>query len=259
MFSSKAYSGYVTHERHKPKSHKLKYRVFYFLLDLDELTFLGKKLLLFSHNKFSPFSFYDSDHGSRDGRSLKNWVIQRLKDTGLDDGDYSIMVLCLPRMLGYVFNPISVYFCFDGFENLIAILYEVSNTFGESHTYVVPIKDGQSVVYRHSFKKKFYVSPFVAMDCTYHMTTRIPSNKISISIVESDENGKLLTATFAGKEHLLTDQWLFSAFFRYPMMTFKVIAGIYWEAFNLWRKRVPVFNHSPVSYTHLTLPTIYSE
>ena len=253
MSKSMAYSGFVSHLRHRPKKHLLKYRVFYLLLNLGELEKLDSKLKLFSYNRPGIFSFYDIDHGPRDGTSLVSWVFKTLKKAELDIEGGRVMLMCLPRMLGYVFNPVSIYFCYNKDDSLNAILYEVNNTFGESHTYVVPIGNDGLTTLKHSFDKVFYVSPFVSMDCIYNMTIIPPDRGLSITMEEADIEGPLLVAVFRGKGESLTNIFLSLALIRYPFMTIKVIAGIYWEAFNLWRKRIPVFHHQPTKSASVSI------
>jgi len=245
MVRSQAYSGFVTHVRHRPKRHRLKYGVFFLLLDLDELPALDANLSLFGYNRAAPFAFHDADHGPRDGTPVRAWVIARLTEAGIDLGEGRVLLLCLPRMLGYVFNPVSVYFCYDGADRLRAILYEVHNTFGESHTYVVLVDDDDRALQRHSFEKEFYVSPFVPMDGTYYMSILPPGDSISVTMAEEDAGGALLAATFSGAKQTLSGHFLALALLRYPLMTLKVIGGIHWEAFKLWRKRTPMFRHPP--------------
>lgn len=245
MMLSQAYSGFVTHVRHRPKRHRLRYSVFFLLLDLDELPALDRKLSLFGYNRAATFSFHDADHGPRDGTPVRTWITARLGDAGIDLSDGRVRLLCLPRMLGYVFNPLSVYFCYERAGLLRAILYEVHNTFGESHTYIVPVSDHGRAVQSHSFDKEFYVSPFMPMDCTYDMSILPPGDSVSVTIAEEDADGALLAATFSGAKQALTDRFLTLALLRYPLMTLKVIGGIHWEAFRLWRKRTPLFGHPP--------------
>lgn len=242
---SNIYSGFVTHVRHRPKRHRLKYGVFFLLLDLDELPALDARLALFAYNGAAPFAFHDADHGARDGTPVRAWVDAQLRAAGIDIAGGRVLLLCLPRMLGYVFNPLSVYFCYDAADHLRAILYEVHNTFGESHTYLVPVDDDGHAVQRHSFDKVFYVSPFIPMDCSYDMAIVPPGEQVSVTIAEADDDGALLAATFNGERRSLSDRFLASALLRYPLMTVKVIAGIHWEAFNLWRKQTPTFHYQP--------------
>ena len=255
MSLSRVYSGFVTHVRHRPKRHRLKYGVFFLLLDLDELPKLDATLSLFGYNRAAPFSFHDADHGPRDGTPVRAWVAARLSEAGIDIAGGQVLLLCLPRMLGYVFNPLSVYFCYDDTRRLRAVLYEVHNTFGESHTYVVPIDDASSAVQRHAFAKQLYVSPFIPMDCTYEMAIVPPDDRVSITIAEADTDGALLAATFNGGKRQFTDRFLALALLRYPLMTVKVIAGIHWEALKLWRKRIPIIRHTPAPANAVSIIT----
>ena len=130
------YTGNVIHKRFKPKEHFFKYRVFSLFLDLSEIQLISKENLFFSYNKFNLISFFDKDHGERNGSSLVEWVKFNLKKTGIDTINIKIKILCYPRIFGYVFNPLSIFFVYDRNSKLIATLYEVKNTFGEQHTYV---------------------------------------------------------------------------------------------------------------------------
>jgi len=130
------YIGSVIHKRFKPKEHFFKYKVFSLYLNLDEIDEVQKKIPFFSYNKFNLISFYDKDHGERDGSSLKLWVQKKLNEAGIGNEIKSVNLLCYPRIFGYVFNPLSIFFVFDKYSSLIAIMYEVKNTFGEQHTYI---------------------------------------------------------------------------------------------------------------------------
>ena len=164
MTNSCIYNGCVIHKRFKPKEHFFKYKVFSLLIDLSELNELNGKLKFFSLNKFNLISFYEKDHGERDGSSLLNWVKINLKTNNINTENIKIKLLCYPRILGYVFNPLSIFFIYDKNENLVSILYEVKNTFGEQHTYVFKVKDGNKLI-QNNCSKKFHVSPFIEMDC----------------------------------------------------------------------------------------------
>ena len=164
--NSSIYTGTVIHKRFKPKIHSFNYKVFSLLIDLTELELLEKNLKFFSYNKFNIISFYNKDHGPRDGSSLKDWVIDNLKRNNIETSDIRIKLLCYPRIFGYVFNPLSVFYIYDKNLNLISILYEVKNTFGEQHTYIFK-SDKNTNLIQHVCKKKFHVSPFIEMDCVY--------------------------------------------------------------------------------------------
>lgn len=237
---SALYAGKVFHARLRPKRHKLTYRVFSLLLDLDEIDGLAKRLKLFGHNRAALFSFHDKDHGAGDGR-LGDWVGAQLRAAGITLASPSISMLCYPRILGYVFNPLTVYFCREGSE-LKAILYEVHNTYGERRTYVIRVAPGAAAI-EQSCAKELYVSPFVPMDCVYQFHIEPPGDEVMVRIDEADPHGLLLRASFAGKRQELTDRTLLKALFAYPLMTLKVTGAIHWEAMKLWAKGVPVFRH----------------
>lgn len=242
---SAAYTGTVVHVRHRPAAHRLRYRVFYLLLELDELPALDRRSRLFAYNRRGLFSFHDKDHGPRDGTPVRDWVNAQLQAAGLSNGGGRIAILCMPRILGYAFNPLSVYFCHDENGALIAVLYEVSNTFGETHTYLVPTEPETPDMLQHAFDKKFYVSPFIPMECRYEISLRPPGRQTSIAIREADPEGPLLAATFHGNMEKLNDRFLAATLIRYPLLTLKVVVGIHWNAVKLWLKGAPLFRHPP--------------
>ena len=167
------YTGKVIHKRFKPKKHFFRYNVFSLFLDLDEIKEISNKINLFSYNKFNLISFYNKDHGDRDGSSLQDWVKKNLKLSGIKTENIKIKLLCYPRILGYVFNPLSIFFVYDKNYSLISILYEVKNTFGEQHTYVFKT-NSKSKVLKNNCKKKFYVSPFMDLKSTYYFKILLP-------------------------------------------------------------------------------------
>ena len=160
-FNSCIYSGFVTHRRFKPKRHFFTYKTFSLLIDLHEIENLSKKIKFFSYNKFNILSFYNWDHGPRDGSSLFRWAKNTLTNAKIDIGSGTIKLLCYPRFFGYVFNPLSIFYCYDENLHLKAILYEVKNTFNEQHTYVFSASSSNLIL--HRCDKKFYVSPFMEM------------------------------------------------------------------------------------------------
>jgi len=211
--------------------------VFSLLLDLSEIESLDKNLKLFSYNKFNIISFFNKDHGPRDGSSLKNWVSEHLAKNGIESDDIQIKILCYPRIFGYVFNPLSVFYVYDGNIDLISILYEVKNTFGEQHTYVFKTKKDKNLV-QHVCKKKFHVSPFIGMNCIYFFRLLKPGNKISVIIDLQDSEGKILYASQDGVKSELNNTNLIKSYLKHPLMTFKIIVAIHFEAFRLWTKRI---------------------
>lgn len=237
------YTGLVVHQRLRPKAHRLRYRVFSLLLDLDELPAIGARSWLLAVNGPGLLSFRESDHG--DGGPLRPWVERQLREAGLAV-DGPMRVLCYPRMFGYVFNPLTVYFCHHGDGRLGAILYEVHNTHHERHAYVLPADGEAGERVRHACAKAFFVSPFVPMDCTYDFTITPPGERVQIVIREADAEGPLLTASFAGEREPLTDAGLARALLRHPLMTLKVTLGIHWEALKLLAKGLRIHRHAPV-------------
>lgn len=241
-FNSKIYHGRVFHQRHQPKKHSLSYRVCSFLLDLEELSTLDKQLRYFSYNKFNILSFWDKDFGDKDTRHTRGYAERTLQDAGIDIGGGSIRLLCYPRIFGFAFNPLSVYFCYNQNKELQAIIYEVSNTFGQRHSYLIKTDDHHENVIKHSCDKEFYVSPFIDMDATYHFTITPPKDVVSVNINQTNSIGPLLTACFNGKAQNISDRHCLGVIFKYPLMTLKVVAGIHWEAFKLWRKGIKIVN-----------------
>ena len=234
--NSKIYTGKVIHKRFKPKAHYFKYNVFSLLIDLNELEEINKYIKFFSYNKFNIISFYDKDHGDRDGSSIKLWVKKNLRNIGIMTEDISIKLLCYPRIFGYVFNPLSTYFIYNKHSELISIFYEVKNTFGEQHTYIFKAQDEKTV--QNKCKKKFYVSPFIEMDCEYHFKTLNPREQLSVVINQNDKDGKLLFASQDGISKDFNNKNLIVSYLSHPLMTFKIIGAIHYEAFKLWVKRI---------------------
>ena len=231
------YNGKVIHKRFKPKEHYFKYNVFSLFLDLSELKEIENKIKIFSYNKFNLISFYDSDHGPRDGTSLEIWIKKNIENFGILNKEVRIKILCYPRILGYVFNPLSVFFIYDKNNDLISILYEVKNTFGEQHTYVFKLDRNVDLIENYC-KKKFHVSPFISMDCAYSFKTLKPKNKLSVVINQSDNVGKLLYASQDGNKKELNNKNLLYSYLTHPLMTFKIIGAIHFEALKIWLKGI---------------------
>ena len=231
------YIGSVVHKRFKPKKHFFKYGVFSLFLDLDEINELDQKILFFSYNKFNILSFFDKDHGYRDGSSIKNWLIHVLQKKNISTINIKIKILCYPRIFGYVFNPLSIFFIYDSDSNPIAILYEVKNTFGEQHTYVfkIDIKNKQIL---NNCKKKFYVSPFMDLESKYFFKVLIPNERLSVIIDQRDKEGKLLFASQDGERVKLSSKNLLKSYLKHPLMTLKIISAIHYEALKLWMKGI---------------------
>jgi DUF1365 family protein len=239
--ASAIYEGWVMHRRLRPRHHHFQYRVFSMLLELGELAALDRRLALFKYNRWGLFSFRDRDHG--DGRPLKVWLDDLLAQHGID-AKGARRVLCYPRILGFVFNPISVWFCDDEEGRLKAIVYEVHNTYDERHAYVLPVGTDSELV-RHGCSKEFYVSPFLSSDCRYQFRVRPPGRKVAIVIQEEEAGDPTLTASFAGEHRTLNDGMLAKMLLRYPLMTLKVVVAIHFEAVRLMLKGIRRHPHRP--------------
>ena len=236
------YFGSVTHQRLIPFRHGFRYRVFTSLIDLDELSELPQRLKWLSFNRFGLFSIYNKDHGARDGSEIKPWVLQHLAQKKIQAD--KIFMLSVPRIWGYVFNPLTIYYAYHQ-NRLVGIVYEVKNTFGGQHAYVTPIKS-QSDLSDHPHRKKFYVSPFIPMEGGYHFRVKPPLEKLSICIRQDIEAGEVLIATQTGQRLAMTDKNILKLFFRFPFIVFKIIFGIHWQALKLWSKGAVFYKRDKV-------------
>ena len=225
--ASALYVGRVIHERMHGIRHRLAYRVYMLLLDLDHIE--DRRPGLLGRGRFGLTSWRAADHGDRSGRPLRAQVEDYLAGTGIDIAGGPIRLLTMPRILGYGFNPLSVFFCHHPDGELAAILYEVTNTFHERHSYLIatPPTDGPV---RQSADKAFFVSPLMDMDLTYDFTVRPPGEAVGVTIAVRRGQTPILTASFAGQRWPLTNGALIRAFVTHPLLTWKVMWGIHWEA-----------------------------
>jgi uncharacterized protein len=234
---SSLYVGSVFHRRLAPKPHRFRYRLFWLLLDLDELPSLYQRLKVFSHNRRNLFSLFDSDHGDGGASPLRAQADRLFEAQGIDTGGGPIRLLCMPRTFGYDFNPISVYFCHHPDGALAALIYEVHNTFGERHSYVLPVTDSGGSV-RQACAKSFFVSPFMPMGLRYEFHVSPPGETLTVAIRASGPDGVILRAALTAEQRELTDANLLKAGFAFPVEAMKTTAAIHWEAMRLWLKGV---------------------
>ena len=227
------YTGEVTHQRYRPAHHKLRYGMFWVLLDLDGAAVPAR---LFSRNRPNLFSFHDRDHLAGSAEPLRQQIDRALISAGIDSSGGTIQVLCMPRVCGFVFNPISVYFCHLRDGGLAAMLYEVNNTFGQRHSYLIPVPGPDAATVRHRCDKQFHVSPFLPMAMTYEFRVTRPGEKLSLAVRGGDSDGPLIGAVFAGRRTDLTDFAILRLLPRFGVLTLKVVAAIYWEGLKLWLK-----------------------
>ena len=232
------YDCVVGHARLKPVGHRFRYHVYNLLIDLDRLEEADHSSALFSVGRFNLLSFMAKDHGSRDGKPLREWADGLFAKAGLDTTGGRMLLLCYPRVLGLVFDPLSIYYAYDGHGDLRGVIYEVRNTFGEHHNYVAPVEAGDmsEAGLKQSRAKQFYVSPFNDLAMRYLFRMRPPTDSLSVRILEVDAEGPLLSATVSGKKSALSTKNILKAFFLVPLLPFKVVIGIHWEALRLFVK-----------------------
>ncbi len=239
-FTSAIYAGQVVHKRLKPHQHAFAYRVFALALDVDEISNLAMRLRMFGHNKRNLISFYDNDYGRGDGRSVATHIRSLLADVGLSAAGERVVLLCYPRLFGFVFNPLSVYFCYNSAGQIQAVVYEVSNTFRERTSYVIPVALTDSERVHQVCAKEMYVSPFTPRAAQYSFHVTPPDDQVVVGVALRDGNGPLLKTHFRGERLPLTDRAIASMVARHPLMTAKVVGGIHFEAARLWLKGVPL-------------------
>ena len=241
------YSGTVMHHRMKPKTHRFAYKVYSVLMDLDQQDAIGGLSPFLSHNAWNLFSVHDRDHGPADGGALRAWADRMLARAGLAKPAARILLLCYPRILGFVFNPLSVYYAYDEADRLVAVIYEVRNTFAERHAYVAKVDAGQLTPagLRQGRDKLFFVSPFIDMAMRYTFNLKPPGDNVTIRILETDAQGPLLSATFHGKAQPVRSATLFAEALRVPFLTVKVVGAIHYEALRLWLKGIKLRSRPP--------------
>lgn len=230
------YRGEVRHQRLTPLRHRFAYRISSFLFDLDELDTAAERCRLFSLNRFNLFSFHFKDIGNGSGESPRRYIERCLAEQGVTDTLARVSLLCYPRILGYTFNPLSVYYCYNQRQQLFAVLYEVSNTFKQRHSYLFPVPEAErdNPTIEQQCDKNFYVSPFNNMAMRYKFRLHQPNNKLGISIRVQDGGKDLLHAAFQGRRRAFNDRELLHNFCTLPFMTLKVLGGIHWEALKLF-------------------------
>jgi hypothetical protein len=165
-----------------------------------------------------------------------------MRSAGVEPDGGSIRLLTMPRVLGYAFNPISVYFCYRRDGALTAIVYEVNNTFRQRHSYVMPVTGDAARTIRQECAKQLYVSPFLDMEMTYAFRVVPPGRRLGIAITGRDAQGPIIVASLFAERAPLCDRGLALAFVTYPLLTLKVIAGIHWEALLIWLKGMRLHN-----------------
>jgi uncharacterized protein len=261
------FTGRVVHKRLRPKPHALNYRVFSFLLDIGKLDAVSASCRLFSRNRFNVFSFYDKDHGPGDGTPVLDIARESLTAAGRPFENRRILLLAYPRIFGFVFNPLSVFYVYAPDDALETVVYEVNNTFGERTSYVVAAGEaaghvggdaggggaGGGSVYAQSCVKEMFVSPFASGRGGYKFRITDPAAEAVVAVLLSDADGALIKTHFRGAAKPMRDMTLAGLLVRYPLLTFKVVAAIHFEALKLWLKGVPL-SERHVSPRYTTTP-----
>jgi DUF1365 family protein len=237
--------GHVMHRRLRPSVNAFVYPVFYVQLPVRDLA--SAQCALFGVDRRGVLSFRREDHGPRDGSALLPWIEGLLQQRGLPN-DGEIVLQTFPRVLGYVFNPVSFWYCHDRSGALIAVLAEVNNTFGGTHSYLLH-RDGQVLRDGEEMKadKVFHVSPFNEIEGGYRFRFHLQRTTQLSRIDYDDAEGELLLTSISGKAHAWSSAALLGAFLRMPLLTLGVMARIHWQALKLWLKGVPFRGAHPVS------------
>ena len=233
----------VVHRRLRPRANAFRYRVAYLCLGLDALHQAAGRWLKVERPGL--VSFRSVDHGARDGGDLRDWLRGVLVQHGLGElCDSDPILMTMPRMLGYVFNPVSFWFCRDGAGALRAVLCEVNNTFGEGHCYLMHHADRRPVRPDEWLdgRKVFHVSPFLPVDGGYRFRFRLDDPIVHIDINYHDSGGLMLATSVSGRREPLTDRAVLRRFLLNPFMTLGVVARIHWQAFHLWRKKAKFYS-----------------
>jgi DUF1365 family protein len=236
--NSALYECSVMHRRLKPKRHEFVYRIFLFWLDLDELDDVARRIPFFSVNRRNLYSFRDADHFSLGLKTSRSNAIEFLRRSGDMREPSAVRVLTLPRVFGYTFNPISVFFFYAADGVPYASVVEVENTFYERKPFHVPVAEGGRRFHRR-VTKHFYVSPFSDLDLAFDFRLDPPGERLSLFIDDYRGEERELITTLTGARVPLTARKLAFFTFKYPLITLKIIGAIHWHAFRLWLKRLP--------------------
>jgi DUF1365 family protein len=239
-----ALEGRTTHVRYTPFERRFSYRLAQVSVDIDRLADTAAALRLFSYNRFNLFAFHDRDHGDRSGAPLRPWAEAQFARAGVSVEGGRIDLMCFPRMLGFVFNPLSVYFGYDLAGRLAGLIYEVNNTFGETHAYVAAVDD--AALHAHETEKAFHVSPLFAVDGDYRFKVSTPGRHFRLSVENHVAGARTHIATLVSEARPLTDAWLARIFLTMPLMTLQVVLGIHWQALKLFLRGARYHRRPPL-------------
>lgn len=259
---SRLYECSIMHHRFSPKKHAFRHGAFMFLLDLDELEQLNRRVRLFGFNRRNLYALWNKDHLTPDDQSLKENILDWINQQGhRTKGDERVKLLTFPRTLGYVFNPVSFYFVCDTELQPVCAVAEVGNTFDEKKRYLVPVDDSGKWDFALLATKHFYVSPFSPLDLKFHFQLQTPDDELRVYVDDYDGQAKTLHSSLTGKARPFSSAQLAWLTMRYPLVTMRVIFLIHWHAFLLWRKGVPFHRkaESPALQKHVFKPISQSK
>ena len=235
----------VMHHRLAPKKHSFSYNIFMFYLDLDELDEIARQNVLFSRNRFNFYTFRDDDHLKLSGKTARENLTEYLAQNGIAlDLKCRVMLLTLPRVLGYIFNPVSFYFCFDAAGQPLCAVAEVGNTFREMKPFLIRHDEMRGEIFQKITAKNFYVSPFSSLDLQFDFRLRLPGELLDIKIDDREGHKKVLLSALGGTRAPLTNAKLFWFALKYPLLTLNVIFLIHWHALRLYLKKIPFYRKS---------------
>jgi DUF1365 family protein len=237
MTAAALYVGETWHRRFAPRPHEFRYRLFQLLIDIDQLDQAFAGLTWIKLGRWGPMSFEPRDHGDRQSRDLRPWVEAALAEAGVKASMATIRLLCFPRVLGFVFNPLSIFFVHAADGRLEAVVYEVNNTFGQTHAYVITATGGARETHRAA--KRLYVSPFYGVEGEYRFDISAPGETFDLRVVKAVDGRPDFVATQTADREPLTDQRLRALFWSIPLMTLKVVVAIRWQALRLFLKGAP--------------------
>jgi DUF1365 family protein len=262
--NSAIYTGTLGHARSRPTRHEFRYPAVVFYLDLDELDSLARTLRLFGVNRRNLVSFHDADHWDGKPRATRPKLERFARANGIELDGGKIFLLTQCRVLGYVFNPVSFYYCHDSGGSLRAIVAEVNNTFGERHCYWLDERTREAAadvsgVERHRTAKRMHVSPFVSMDAVYTFRFAPVGDLLSVHISETEHGEQFFDAHLSGRRRPLDDRGLAAMLLRRPFSTFRVTTAIHWQAFRLWRKGVPFYRQPQPSAEQTAQARLFEE